>query len=81
LLLLTLFVAFGAGYLLLETDNGQRLMATWEWSIADSGAYVSLAQELIDQAYFTRALEKLESGGYISKKENSWFLLKGENTL
>lgn len=60
LLALTLFVAFAGGYLLLETDNGQRLMATWEWSIADSGAYVSLAQELIEQAYFTRALEKLD---------------------
>lgn len=35
----------------------------------------------IGRSSLYRALEKLESGGYILKKENSWILLKGENTL
>lgn len=34
----------------------------------------------IGRSSLYRALEKLESGGYISKKENIW-ILKGENTL
>lgn len=34
----------------------------------------------IGRSSLYRALEKLEAGGYISKKENSW-ILKGENTL
>jgi len=34
----------------------------------------------IGRSSLYRALEKLETGGYISKTENSW-ILKGENTL
>lgn len=34
----------------------------------------------IGRSSLYRALEKLEVGGYVSKKENSW-ILKGENTL
>lgn len=46
------------------------------------GSMSALASTLgIGRSSLYRALEKLESGGYISKKENSWFLLKGENTL
>lgn len=41
----------------------------------------TLAKTLgIGRSSLYRALEKLEKGGYISKKENTW-ILKGENTL
>lgn len=60
ILLLTLFVGSAGGYMLFNTENGQRLMATWGWSIAETSAYVTLGRELLEQAYFTRALEKLE---------------------
>lgn len=60
ILLLTLFVASAGGYMLFNTENGQRLMATWGWSVAETSAYVTLGRELLEQAYFTRALEKLE---------------------
>lgn len=59
-LLLTLFVASAGSYMLLGTENGQRLMATWGWSIANTDAYVTLGRELLEQAYFTRSLEMLE---------------------
>lgn len=59
ILLITLFVASAGGYMLLGTENGQRLMATWGWSIANTDAYVTLGRELLEQAYFTRSLEML----------------------
>lgn len=59
-LLLTLFVASAGGYMLFQTENGQRMMATWDWSVARTDAYVTLGRELYEQAYFTRALEKLK---------------------
>lgn len=59
ILLLTLFVASASGYMLLGTENGQRLMATWGWSIANTDAYITLGRELLEQAYFTRSLEML----------------------
>ena len=59
ILLITLFVASASGYMLLGTENGQRLMATWGWSIANTDAYVTLGRELLEQAYFTRSLEML----------------------
>ena len=60
ILLLTLFVSSAGGYMLFNTENGQRMMATWGWSVAETSAYVTLGRELLEQAYFTRALEKLE---------------------
>jgi len=60
ILLLVLFIGASAGYMLFQTENGQRLMATWGWSVARTDAYVTLGRELLEQAYFTRALEKLE---------------------
>jgi len=59
ILLLTPFVASAGSYMLLGTENGQRLMATWGWSIANTDAYVTLGRELLEQAYFTRSLEML----------------------
>lgn len=59
ILLITLFVASASSYMLLGTENGQRLMATWGWSIANTDAYVTLGRELLEQAYFTRSLEML----------------------
>ena len=59
ILLITLFVTSSGGYMLLGTENGQRLMATWGWSIANTDAYVTLGRELLEQAYFTRSLEML----------------------
>ena len=59
ILLITLFVASAGSYMLLGTENGQRLMATWGWSIANTDAYVTLGRELLEQAYFTRSLEML----------------------
>ncbi len=60
LLLLVMFVTAGAGYMLFQTEDGQRMMATWDWPIARTDAYVTLGRELYEQAYFTRALEKLK---------------------
>ena len=59
ILLITLFVGSAGSYMLLGTENGQRLMATWGWSIANTDAYVTLGRELLEQAYFTRSLEML----------------------
>lgn len=59
ILLITLFVASAGSYILLGTENGQRLMATWGWSIANTDAYVTLGRELLEQAYFSRSLEML----------------------
>jgi len=59
ILLIALFVASAGSYMLLGTENGQRLMATWGWSIANTDAYVTLGRELLEQAYFTRSLEML----------------------
>ncbi len=59
ILLLTLFIGSAGGYMLFRTEDGQRLMATWGWSVANTDAYVTLGRELLDQAYFTRALEML----------------------
>ena len=59
IVLLTLFIGSAGGYMLFCTENGQRLMATWGWSIANTDAYVTLGRELLEQAYFTRALDML----------------------
>lgn len=59
IVLLTLFIGSAGGYMLFRTENGQRLMATWGWSIANTDAYVTLGRELLEQAYFTQALEML----------------------
>lgn len=60
ILLLTLFVVSAGGYMLFKTENGQQLMAQWGWSIARTDAYVTLGKELLDQAYYTRALNTLQ---------------------
>ena len=60
ILLVVLFVGSAGGYMLFQTENGQRLMATWGWEIARTDAYVTLGRELYEQAYFTRSLENLK---------------------
>ena len=60
ILLVMLFVFSAGGYMLFQTENGQRLMATWGWSVARTDAYITLGREYLEQAYFTRALEKLQ---------------------
>lgn len=60
ILLISLFVASAGGYMLFGTENGQRLMATWGWSVANTEAYVTLGRELLEQAYFSRSLEMLK---------------------
>ncbi len=60
ILLITLFVASAGGYMLFGTENGQHLMATWGWSMANTDAYVTLGRELLEQAYFSRSLAMLE---------------------
>lgn len=59
ILLIALFVGSAGGYMLFGTEDGQRLMATWGWSVANTDAYVTLGRELLEQAYFTKSLEKL----------------------
>ncbi len=59
ILLLLLFVG-SAGGMLLKTESGQQLMAQWGWSIARTDAYVTLGKELLDQAYYTRAIQTLQ---------------------
>ena len=59
ILLISLFVASAGSYMLFGTENGQRLMATWGWSVANTEAYVTLGRELLEQAYFSRSLEML----------------------
>ena len=60
LLMVVFFVGAACTYMLFGTENGQRMMATWGWSVARTDAYVTLGRELIEQAYFSRALEKLK---------------------
>lgn len=60
ILLVTLFVASAGGYMLFKTESGQQMMAQWGWSIARTDAYVTLGKQLLDQAYFTRALDTLQ---------------------
>ena len=60
ILLLLLFVGSAGGYMLLKTESGQQLMAQWGWSIARTDAYVTLGKELLDQAYYTRAIQTLQ---------------------
>ena len=59
ILLVALFVSSAGAYMLFGTENGQRLMATWGWSAANTDAYITLGRELLEQAYFTRSLEML----------------------
>lgn len=60
-LFVAMFIASAGGYMLLSTESGQQMMAQWGWSLARTDAYVTLGQQLIEQAYFTRALVPLET--------------------
>lgn len=60
IVLIVLFIGSAGGYMLFQTENGQRLMATWGWSVANTDAYITLGRELLEQAYFTRSLEMLK---------------------
>lgn len=60
ILLLTLFLCAGGGYMLFKTESGQRMMAQWGWEAASTSAYVTLGREYVEQAYFTRALDTLQ---------------------
>lgn len=59
-MLLTLFVCSAGGYMLFNSESGQRMMAQWGWSVARTDAYVTLARELYNQAYYARALDSLQ---------------------
>lgn len=59
ILLIALFVCTAGGYLLFRTENGQRMMAQWDWEVANTSAYITLGREYVEQAYFTRAIQKL----------------------
>ncbi len=59
ILLFIVAVASATGYVLFGTENGQRLMAGWGWSFAQTDAYVTLGKDYLEQAYYTRALELL----------------------
>ncbi len=59
IVLLVLFIASAGSYMLFGTENGQHMMATWGWSVANTDAYITLGRELLEQAYFTRSLEML----------------------
>lgn len=78
ILLITLFVASAGSYMLLGTENGQRLMATWGWSIANTDAYVTLGRELLEQAYFTRSLEMLSVAIEREPENVDALVLKGQ---
>ena len=55
----TMFSA--TAYILIGTENGQRMMAQWGWSIAQTSAYVTLGKDLLDQGYYTKAKEMLST--------------------
>lgn len=59
ILLIALFVCTAGGYMLFQTENGQRMMAQWDWEAANTSAYITLGREYVEQAYFSRAIEKL----------------------
>ena len=55
----TVAIISATSYVLLGTENGQRLMAQWGWSIAPTSAYVTLGKDLLDQGYYNKAYETL----------------------
>lgn len=57
--LVLVFVTTVCAVTLLRDERGQRLMAQWGWEIAPTDAYLTIGRELIEQAYYTRALEPL----------------------
>jgi len=57
--LLLVFVITVCAVTLIRDERGQRMMAQWGWEIAQTDAYLTIGRELIDQAYYTRALEPL----------------------
>ena len=59
ILVFVVAVSSATGYVLFGTENGQRLMAGWGWSFAQTDAYVTLGKDYLEQAYYTRALELL----------------------
>lgn len=60
-LMLLLFIGAAGGYMLINTENGQQMMAQWGWSIARTESYVTLGRELVDQGYYTRAIQTLQT--------------------
>ena len=59
-ILLILFFTFAYGtYILTQTEDGQQMMAEWGWSFARTDAYITLGKQLLDQAYYRSAVEKL----------------------
>ena len=61
ILLIMLFGGVVCAYMLFETESGQRMMAQWDWEVAETSAYVTLGREYVEQAYFSRALDKLST--------------------
>ena len=57
--LLTLSIISGAAYILLGTENGQRMMAQWGWDIAPTSAYALLGKDLLNQGFYEQAEEML----------------------
>lgn len=59
-IMLILFFTFAYGtYILTQTEDGQQMMAEWGWSFARTDAYITLGKQLLDQAYYSSAVEKL----------------------
>ena len=58
-ILLTLSIISGAAYILLGTENGQRMMAQWRWDIAPTSAYALLGKDLLNQGFYEQAEEML----------------------
>ena len=59
LLILFFILAYGS-YMLFFTEDGQRLMAEWGWSVARTDAYITLGKQLMEASYDERAAEVLE---------------------
>ena len=57
--LLTLSIVSGVSYILLFTENGQRMMAQWRWDIAPTSAYALLGKDLLNQGFYEQAEEML----------------------
>ena len=58
--LLSFSILAGAAYVLLATENGQRMMAQWQWDIAPTSAYAMLGKDLLNQGFYREAETMLQ---------------------
>lgn len=60
--LILCLLAFGISIIvasLLWDERAQLMMAEWGWDLASTDAYATIAENLVDQAYYTKALAPL----------------------